>query len=182
MTTIQQLPSSSAEISSFDPAPYNPRRISDAALKRLGASLKRFGLVEDVVVNKRSEEKGWPKGSRATIVGGHQRVRALSLAGETHANVKWVDLAEPDEKALNVALNNPHLTGEWTDDIDVLLRELKDQMPPADFAATGFDALLADVQSTLNAGAGHDPNEPGHGGVTLEKSVTCPHCKGEFKL
>ena len=47
-------------------APYNPRVISDHDLESLRRSLKFFGAVEPVVVNRRSEH----------IVGGHQRGKA----------------------------------------------------------------------------------------------------------
>lgn len=180
--TIPISQSEVVELSAFDAAPYNPRRISDASLARLGASLKRFGLVEDVVVNRRSVDNGWPKKSRPTTVGGHQRVRAMMAAGETRASVKWVDLSENEEKALNIALNNPHLTGEWTDDIDALLKEIKSNMAPADFDPLGLDALLADVQKSLTPGAIHNPDDVGAAGITFEKTVECPHCGGEFKL
>ena len=45
-------------------APYNPRRISDHDLDRLRSSLRFFGTVEPIVVNRRSGHIG----------GGHQRV------------------------------------------------------------------------------------------------------------
>lgn len=41
-------------IADLIPADYNPRTISDAALKGLAASIERFGLVEPVVWNKRT--------------------------------------------------------------------------------------------------------------------------------
>jgi ParB-like chromosome segregation protein Spo0J len=44
-------------------APYNPRKISDHDLEALRRSMKFFGVVEPVVVNKRT----------GRIVGGHQR-------------------------------------------------------------------------------------------------------------
>ena len=47
-------------------APYNPRTISDHDLVALGRSMTTFGVVEPVVVNKRT----------GRVVGGHQRVKA----------------------------------------------------------------------------------------------------------
>ncbi len=98
-------------------APYNPRKISAAALKGLKASLKRFGLVQPIVYNSRTGH----------VVGGHQRVLALRESGETQADVLVVDLAEKDERALNVTLNNPKIAGDFTDDLDAMLLELQEQ-------------------------------------------------------
>lgn len=92
-------------------APYNPREISPAALAGLKASIKRFGLVQPIVVNRRT----------GLIVGGHQRVRAMLDAGEVEALVLEVDLPAGEEKALNLALNSPHISGEWTDALSGLL-------------------------------------------------------------
>lgn len=97
------------------PAAYNPRRISDAALSGLQKSLERFGLVQPIIWNQRT----------STIVGGHQRVKALIQMGRTEAQVVVVDLPESEEKALNVALNSPAISGEFTDDLQDLLLEIE---------------------------------------------------------
>lgn len=101
------------------PAPYNPRRISPKALKGLQASLNEFGVVQPIVWNKRSKR----------IVGGHQRVRALQASGETEVSVVVVDLDERKEKTLNVALNNPQIEGEFTDDLSAILQDVQKNLP-----------------------------------------------------
>ncbi len=106
-------------IEKLAPAPYNPRQISPEALAGLRASLDRFGCVEPVIWNKRTGH----------VVGGHQRLKALQQLGETETQVVVVDLDEAEEKALNVALNNPAIAGEFTADIHLLLAELKDLLP-----------------------------------------------------
>ena len=45
----------------------NPRMISSAAKRALGASLRRFGLVQPIVVNERT----------GRVVSGHQRIEVL---------------------------------------------------------------------------------------------------------
>ena len=52
-------------------APYNPRTISEHDLVALGHSMTTFGVVEPVVVNRRT----------GRIVGGHQRVAAAAAQG-----------------------------------------------------------------------------------------------------
>ena len=75
------------------PAEYNPRTISDEAMAGLTASIKKFGCVEPVIVNIRSD--------RNIIVGGNQRFKALAAAGIKECVCITVDLDEGQEKTLN---------------------------------------------------------------------------------
>lgn len=100
-------------------ADYNPRKISRKALEGLQASLKEYGVVQPIVYNKRTK----------TVVGGHQRILALKNMGEKEAPVVVVDLPEEKEKALNVALNNPNIEGQFTDSLDGLLADIQKQTP-----------------------------------------------------
>jgi len=120
------------KISSLKAAPYNPRQISGEALAGLSKSLERWGVVQEVVANKRT----------GYIVGGHQRVAALKKMGVKEVPVVWVDLDDVEEKALNVALNNPHISGEFDDTIAGLLTEIRDGIGPDDFESLMLDDLL----------------------------------------
>ena len=124
-----------AKLSDLKAAPYNPRKISPAALKGLQASIERFGVVQDIVVNRRS----------GFVVGGHQRLEALRLAKAQEVPVCWVDLDESDEKALNVALNNPHISGEFDDSLQDLLQSIKDGIGLPAMQDLKLDDLLAPV-------------------------------------
>jgi len=106
-------------IADLTPAPYNPRTITQDALSGLRASVERFGLVEPVVWNRRS----------GRVVGGHQRLKVLMQMGETETQVVVVDLDEIEERALNVALNNPAIAGEFTPDLHRLLSEINAALP-----------------------------------------------------
>ncbi len=92
----------------------NPRSISRKAMAGLKASIQRFGVVQNIIVNERT----------GRIVGGHQRAKAMAEVGLTETDVVIVDLSPDDEKALNVALNNPHTAGEFTDGLSAILDEL----------------------------------------------------------
>jgi len=106
-------------------APYNPRKIDDHDLAALRRSLKFFGTVEPIVVNGRSGH----------IVGGHQRVKAAEAEGIAELPVVYVDLDDPSEKQLNLALNR--ISGEF--DMDKLQEVLADlQRTGADLELTGF--------------------------------------------
>ena len=120
----------------LEPAPRNPRYITDAARAGLTASVQRVGWVEPVVWNRRSNR----------IVGGHQRVKALWTSNVEECDVVEVDLDEGEEMALNLALNSPHIAGEWTDDIVPLLEELETKFPQ--FAEIRLDVLLKDLGGT----------------------------------
>ena len=112
-------------------APYNPRTISDHDLVALGRSMTSFGVVEPIVVNRRTDR----------IVGGHQRVKAAEAQGIGELPVVHVDLDEAAEKQLNLALNR--ISGEF--DIDKLadvLREL--ETTGADLDLTGFTTTEID--------------------------------------
>ena len=78
-------------------APYNPRRIADHDLEALRRSLRYFGTVEPIVVNRRTGH----------IVGGHQRVKAAEAAGIEKRPVVPGDRDDPSEKEEKLARDRP---------------------------------------------------------------------------
>ena len=106
---------------------YNPRQITDDEMGKLKNSIKEFGYIAPIIVNKHNNH----------IVGGNQRYEALKSLGYTDVDVIFVD--EPDlnrEKALNIALNK--ISGEWD---FVKLADIIDELELNDFdiPLTGFD-------------------------------------------
>lgn len=98
-------------------APYNPRVMADTAKKLLRKNLKKHGLVEALVWNKRT----------GNLVGGHQRLEqldALENSKDYDLTVCVVDVDEKEEATLNVQLNNPSMQGEW--DLDKLANLTED--------------------------------------------------------
>lgn len=135
---------------SFVPADYNPRFIKPAARKGLRASLKKFGLVQGIVLNRRSD-------GELRIVGGHQRVDELLAVGEIEAAVAIVEVNDIDEKALNLALNNPEIAGDWNPEE---LGKLLEQVQAEDahlFEALRLDALFEEASRPARGGHG-DPD------------------------
>lgn len=120
------------KLADLKPASYNPRTIEPEAAAGLSESLKRFGLVQPLVWNRRSK----------TLVGGHQRREALLAAGNKEAEVVVVELDPTEEKALNITLNNPHVTGDFTSELQGLLNELKTSVPE-EFTALRLNELLS---------------------------------------
>ncbi|HVJ68386.1 MAG TPA: ParB N-terminal domain-containing protein [Caulifigura sp.] len=124
---IQSLP-----IANLIPAPYNPRRTlkpGDPRFEKLARSLNEFDLVQPLVWNARTGH----------VVGGHQRLEVLRSRGQTHVDCVIVDLPLEREKALNVALNNSEVGGDWeTSRLIDLIGELQES-PDFDATLTGFD-------------------------------------------
>lgn len=132
------------------PADYNPRKISPKAMEGLKKSLAEFGAVQPIVVNERTGH----------IVGGHQRVKALAALGQVETTVIVVDLSLTREKALNVALNNPHISGEFDDGLSDLLDEINGEMPEL-FADLRLDELLAPTDEPEDdEEEGEKPDQP----------------------
>jgi ParB-like chromosome segregation protein Spo0J len=125
-------------IDALKPAPYNPRielKPGMAGYDRLARSLDEFDLVQPIVWNEQTGH----------VVGGHQRLAVLKARGVTEVPAVVVSLSIEREMALNVALNNAAVGGEWDPArlVDVLA-EL-DGRPDFDATLTGFDAFIAET-------------------------------------
>ena len=103
------------KVSDLNPAPYNPREISEGAYSGLKHSLEKFGYVGLIVVNKRNMR----------IVGGHQRYKILQEYDVESVKVIMVDLNEIEEQAMNLTLNNNEIGGEWTASLIPLIERLR---------------------------------------------------------
>ena len=131
------------------PAGYNPRKMSPAAMAGLKASLEKFGELGGIVFNRRF----------GRLVGGHQRVKALAVCGEAHADVRVVDLDEADEKALNLTLNNPAIGGDWaSDQLATLLEESQAALGDL-FNDLKLNALWDFAEKQPPPGGGGDPDD-----------------------
>jgi hypothetical protein len=131
----------SFRLKDLSPSESNPRTIDPAALAGLEASIQRFGLVEPIIVNVH--------GGANRIVGGHQRLKVLQSAGMTDCTCVVVDLDEGDEKALNLALNNPHIQGTFTADLDTYLQDLRRQLADEQaFLDLRLDGLRQEIADT----------------------------------
>lgn len=103
------------------PADYNPRTRDKAAAEKLKDSIRRFGLVDPLIVNAAPKRKN-------IVIGGHFRLEMAKALGIEQVPVVYVNIPDiAKEKELNLRLNRN--TGAW--DWDLL---------------KGFDvALLAEV-------------------------------------
>ncbi len=106
------------DIKLLKPSAYNPRKISVKAFEDIKESLRRYDLVDPLIVNNNPKRNG-------IIIGGHQRYRAAKELGYKTVPVVYINLDEAREKELNLRLNRN--TGEFdlellkAFDIDLLL-------------------------------------------------------------
>lgn len=114
-------------------APYNPRSIDDHARKKLHHNLKKKGLLDALVWNKRT----------GNLVSGHQRLSILddlSATGDDYTlDFAVVDLSEKEEKEQNLFFNNPSTQGTY--DTDLVGQMITDGV---DYYNAGFDDM--DIQ------------------------------------
>lgn len=93
------------KIEELKPAEYNPRAMTEKETIDLTESIKRFGLVEPIVVNGAPERKN-------VIIGGHQRFFIARKLGFAEIPVVYVNLPDiKKEKELNLRLNRN--LGHW---------------------------------------------------------------------
>ncbi len=158
-------------IKDLKPNPKNPRKITQNELKKLIRSIKEFGFIDPVIINKNKEREN-------IIIGGHQRVEAVkklmnnlderieelkkevkqekedqkkeeknkileSLIKVNQGIVPVIETNLPEEKEniLNIALNE--ISGDWDEEkLRNLLKELDQK--PIDLTLTGFEEAIID--------------------------------------
>lgn len=135
---IRQWPTQRMKVDDIRPAPENPRSITTQAKLGLDASVRRFGLVEPLVFNKRS----------GTLVSGHQRLDVLKAANIPEVDVTVVDLSPEEEQALNLVLNNPGIQGEFTGAARDILAQLEQSLPDV-YDSTLLFKIKGEVETAL---------------------------------
>ena len=166
----EQVTRAVCSIKKLKPSTYNPRTITPEARAGLAASIDRFGFVQEIVVNKRNMH----------VIGGHQRLSVLMEKGLSEVPVAYVNLDPTEEKALNITLNNPHVAGEFTPELQELLADLQSSIPER-----FMELRLNELLSSLNKTSGLAGDSSGSGSELIYESgtkVSCPHCKKAFKL
>lgn len=132
-----------AKICDLKVAEYNPRKISDKEIGNLKRSLKKYGLIQPIVINKDQ-----------TVISGHQRIRAWRAMGNDTVPVIQLDITKNEEKALNLAMNK--IGGEW--DVEKLYGVMNDLRVTTELDFTGFDEK--EVSKILDQFIEVDEEEP----------------------
>jgi DNA modification methylase len=102
---MKDLQITKVKISKLNPAPYNPRKWSDEAIKQLTESIQQFGLVDPILVNSSDARKD-------VVIGGHFRLKVAKDLGIKEVPVVYIDIPDVErEKELNIRLNKN--LGDW---------------------------------------------------------------------
>lgn len=109
---------------------YNPRKWDQRATDGLSESIKRFGLVDPLLVNGAPNRKN-------VVIGGHFRLKVAKDLGITEVPVVYLDIPEETkERELNLRLNKNQ--GDWDYE---LLAEFDESL----LEDVGFDSEELDV-------------------------------------
>lgn len=96
-------------VDSLKPAEYNPRKHDADQAAKLKDGIKKFGMVDPIIVNAAPNRKN-------IIIGGHFRAEIAKELGIINVPVVFLNIAEQDrEKELNLRLNRN--TGEFDWDL-----------------------------------------------------------------
>ena len=116
-------------IENLKTAEYNPRKDlkpGDEKYEHIKKSIKEFGYVDPIVVNK-----------DMTVIGGHQRLKILKELGYNEIECNVVNVNKSIEKKMNIALNNN--SGEWDNEkLKKLMQEISKDFEDMD--STGFNS------------------------------------------
>ena len=130
-------------VNSLIAAEYNPRELTQHQHQSLVDSIKRFGLVDPLIVNTHKARKN-------VLVGGHQRLKIIKELGYESVTCVEVDLSPDKEKELNVRLNRN--TGQWDWDA------LSNYFDVEDLTEWGFtDDVLFETNNIIEEDEFRDP-------------------------
>lgn len=120
------------KISELEPAPYNPRELTEKQAQDLSLSLERFNLADPIVINTNNR-----------IIGGHQRINILKAkvgnnGFEVDVRVPSRKLTDHEEKELNLRLNKN--LGQW--DFDALANFDEDLLKDVGFDSKELDRIF----------------------------------------
>lgn len=119
-------------------ASWNPNQIDAAMLVRLGESVRRFGMVENLVVRQIGEDI-------YEVLSGNQRLQLLGSMGIARASCVVVDLDDVQARLLTQALN--HIHGE--DDLGLRAELLRNVLETVSEEETA--CLLPETAASLRS-------------------------------
>lgn len=128
-------------VSALHQDPANVNKHPDANLRHISDSLKTFGQVEPLVV-----QKGTGK-----VIGGNGRLQVLAGHGVTEVDVVELDIDDTKAAALGIALNRSAKSSEFDD--------------------AALAAVLATLPTELQLGAGYDDSDLRELDATLDKPL-----------
>ena len=120
------------DVSILKPAEYNPRQANELEYNNLRESIKRFGLVDPIIVNNAPERMN-------NVIGGHFRLKVATELGIKQVPVVYVNIPEEErERELNLRLNKN--LGEW--DIGALANFDENMLKDVGFTSEELDKIF----------------------------------------
>jgi DNA modification methylase len=114
-----------AKISELHSDPANARRHDERNLAAIADSLRTFGQVEPLVVQK----------ATGRVIGGNGRLEVLRSSGAAECDIVEVDVNDTQAAALGIALNRTAELAEWDDQA---LTKILQSLPEDALSVTGF--------------------------------------------
>ena len=151
-------------LSEIKPYKKNAKKHDETQIKNVMQSIKEFGVVQPIVVDKNN-----------TIIIGHCRYEAMKRLGYDELQEDWVkvvDLSEEEAEKLRL-LDNKLNESEW--DLDLL----KDLVPSIDFSDFEIDFNLPEEVEDINLDDFFEDAPPKE---KEPKKIQCPHCGEWFEI
>ena len=151
-------------LSEIKPYKKNAKKHDETQIKNVMQSIKEFGVVQPIVVDKNN-----------TIIIGHCRYEAMKRLGYDELQDDWVkvvDLSEEEAEKLRL-LDNKLNESEW--DLDLL----KDLVPSIDFSDFEVDFNLPEEVEDINLDDFFEDAPPKE---KEPKKIQCPHCGEWFEV
>lgn len=129
------------DINVLRPSEYNPRKWDQNAINNLTESIKRYGLVDPLLVNNATGREG-------VVIGGHFRLKVAKDLEITNVPVVYITITDPKkEKDLNLRLNKA--TGDW--DFDLLKNFDESFLVDIGFSSEDLDRIFEnDIPEKFN--------------------------------
>ena len=151
-------------LSEIKPYKKNAKKHDEAQIKNVMQSIKEFGVVQPIVVDRTN-----------TIIIGHCRYEAMKRLGYDELQGDWVkvvELSEEEAEKLRL-LDNKLNESEW--DLDLL----KDLVPSIDFSDFEIDFNLPEEVEDINLDDFFEDAPPKE---KEPKKIQCPHCGEWFEI
>ena len=131
-TSTQKLRVVYVPVAAPKPSEYNPRKISKENFEQLKESMKRFDVVEPIILNSAPNR-------RDVVIGGHMRLRAAKALNQKTIPAVYVNISDlKKEKELNLRLNRN--TGEF--DFNLLKDFGEDFLADIGFSSQELDSAF----------------------------------------
>lgn len=151
-------------LSEIKPYKKNAKKHDETQIKNVMQSIKEFGVVQPIVVDKTN-----------TIIIGHCRYEAMKRLGYDELQEDWfkvVDLSKEEAEKLRL-LDNKLNESEWD------LELLKDLVPSIDFSDFEIDFNLPEEVEDINLDDFFEDAPPKE---KEPKKIQCPHCGEWFEV